>query len=72
LLYEPAGSVHTLVVPADNRSGPTDVWFQMYGCNLNLDSEGRVEAVIDGRLVLDFYLGVCQSMGVPRPPVLVD
>ncbi len=69
-LYEPAGSVHTLTVPESNP-GITDVWFQMYGSNLNLDAAGRVEAVIDGRLVLDFYLAACAARGLPRPPVLV-
>ena len=69
-LYEPAGSVHTLTVPESNP-GITDVWFQMYGSNLNLDAAGRVEAVIDGRLVLDFYLAACAAQGLPRPPVLV-
>jgi quercetin dioxygenase-like cupin family protein len=70
-LYEPAGSVHTLTVPETNAE-PTDVWFQMYGCNLNLDADGKVESVIDGRLVLDFYLAVCQAKGLPKPPVLVE
>ena len=70
-LYEPAGSVHTLKVPDTNRE-TTDVWFQMYGCNLNLDADGKVEAVIDGKLVLGFYLGACEAKGLPRPPVLID
>src|SRR6476659_9295216 len=35
-LYEPAGSLHTLTVPAENE-GLTDVWFAIYGANLNLD-----------------------------------
>ena len=70
-LYEPAGSVPTLTVPETNTE-ITDVWFHMYGCNLNLDAEGKVESVIDGRLVLDFYLAMCAAQGMPRPPVLVE
>jgi 2,4'-dihydroxyacetophenone dioxygenase len=70
-LYEPAGSVHTLTVP-DTNTETTDVWFQMYGCNLNLDADGKVESVIDGRLVLDFYVAMCQAQGLPQPPVLVE
>ena len=43
-LYEPAGSVHTLTcVDAD-----TEVWFHMYGANLNLDADGNVESVTVG------------------------
>ena len=42
-LYEPAGSVHTLTCIEDN----TQVWFHMYGCNLNLDKNGNVESVSD-------------------------
>ena len=68
-LYEPAGSVHTLTVPDDNTE-PTDVWFQMYGCNLNLDADGNVESVVDGALVLQAYLAMCEAQGLPRPPVL--
>ena len=37
-LYEPAGSVHTLQCTEDN----TQVLFQMYGSNINLDAEGNV------------------------------
>ena len=43
-LYEPAGSVHTLECIEDD----TNVWFQMYGANLNLDAEGNIESVFDG------------------------
>lgn len=68
-LYEPAGSVHTLTVLDDNTE-PTDVWFQMYGCNLNLDADGNVESVVDGALVLQAYLAMCEAQGLPRPPVL--
>ena len=38
-LYEPAGSVHTLQCIEDD----TQVWFHMYGVNLNLDADGNVE-----------------------------
>ena len=67
-LYEPAGSVHTLQCIEDN----TRVWFHMYGVNLNLDEDGNVESVADGAGALSFYLAMCEQMGVPRPPVLVD
>ena len=67
-LYEPAGSVHTLQCIEDN----TQVWFHMYGVNLNLDADGNVESVADGAGSLAFYLAMCEEAGLPRPNVLVD
>ncbi len=67
-LYEPAGSVHTLQCIEDD----TQVWFQMYGSNINLDAEGNITSVVDGALTLEFYLAMCEEMGLPKPPVLVD
>ena len=69
-LFEPAGSVHTLTVPAD-QEGVTDVWFAIYGANLNLDANGNVEAVIDAELVHQFYLAACKGMGIEDPPVIL-
>ena len=68
-LFEPAGSIHTLVVPETNTE-VTDVWFAIYGANLNLDADGNVDLVIDAQLVLDFYLGLCAAAGVEDPPVI--
>jgi 2,4'-dihydroxyacetophenone dioxygenase len=69
-LFEPAGSVHTLTVPADER-GVTDVWFAIYGANLNLDARGNVEAVLDAEFVHVFYLDACRKQGVSAPAVIV-
>ena len=68
-LYEPAGSTHTLIVP-DTNTEVTDVWFTIYGANLNLDAEGNVELVIDAGLVWEFYRDMCAAMGQPNPPVI--
>ena len=67
-LYEPAGSVHTLQCIEDD----TQVWFQMYGSNINLDAQGNVTFIVDGATTLEFYLAVCEQEGLPRPNVLVD
>lgn len=67
-LYEPAGSQHTLQCLEDD----TQVWFQMYGSNINLDAAGNITSVVDGAGTLEFYLAVCADMGLPRPNVLVD
>ena len=68
-LYEPAGSVHTLTVLEDNTE-PTDVWFQMYGANINLNADGEIDSVVDGLLTLQFYYAMCEAQGLPRPNVL--
>lgn len=70
-LYEPAGSVHTLMVPADNDE-ITDVWFQIYGANLNLDADGNVTSVTDAASVLAYYRASCIEAGHGDPPVLTD
>jgi 2,4'-dihydroxyacetophenone dioxygenase len=67
-LYEPAGSIHTLQCVEDN----TQVWFHMYGVNMNLDAEGNVESVTDGAGSLAAYYALCAAQGLPRPNVLVD
>ena len=68
-LFEPAGSVHTLTVPSTNTE-VTDVWFAIYGANLNLDANGNVEMVIDAGLIRDIYLAMCAEIGHPNPPVI--
>jgi quercetin dioxygenase-like cupin family protein len=67
-LYEPAGSIHTLQCIEDG----TDVWFHMYGSNLNLDADGNVESVTDGRSALMGYLALCEMQGLGRPDVITD
>jgi len=66
-LYEPAGSVHTLTCIEDN----TQVWFQMYGCNLNLDADGNIESISDGPGSLAAYYAMCEAQGFARPNVVV-
>jgi hypothetical protein len=70
-LFEPAGSIHTLVVPAEN-SEVTDVWFTINGANLNLDADGNVELVIDAPSILAVYRAQCAAEhGIDDPPVIV-
>jgi hypothetical protein len=65
-IYEPANSVHTLDVPADN-TGPTDVLFVIEGALLNLDDKGEVESVSDGPSLLEAYYALLEAQGVERP-----
>jgi quercetin dioxygenase-like cupin family protein len=67
-LYEPAGSVHTLECLEDD----TNVWFQMYGANLNLDAQGNIESVFDGPGTLAAYYALCEAAGLPTPKVLTE
>jgi quercetin dioxygenase-like cupin family protein len=64
-LFEPAGSVHTLVALEDD----TQVWFQMYGVNLNLGPDGSVESVYDGPGTLLGYRLLCEAAGLGAPKV---
>lgn len=66
-LYEPAGSVHTL----ECLEPDTQVWFQMYGANLNLDADGNIESVFDGPGTLEAYLALAEAEGFDPPRVLV-
>jgi len=67
-LYEPAGSVHTLECIEDD----TQVWFHMYGVNLNLDDDGNVASVSDGRGTYDAYIAMCEAQGLGTPDVVTD
>ena len=66
-LFEPAGSIHTLVVPETNTE-VTDVWFAIYGANLNLAEDGSVDLVIDAQMVYEFYVALCEAAGVTASP----
>ena len=68
-LYEPAGSIHTLTVPEENTE-TTDVFFAIYGANLNLDAEGNIISVYDAGFIRDAYFALCEAEGHPRPNVI--
>ena len=68
-LFEPAGSEHTLTV-LDDTTELTDVWFQVYGANLNLDADGNVESITDAAGIYAAYMAMCESQGLGRPNVL--
>ncbi len=65
-IREPAGSVHTLDVPADNTE-VTEVLFVMEGVNLNLAPDGSVESVTDGAGTLAAYEALAVAQGFDRP-----
>ncbi|MEY2421923.1 MAG: 2,4-dihydroxyacetophenone dioxygenase [Acidimicrobiaceae bacterium] len=65
-LYEPAGSVHTLTVPADVAE-TTDITFVVFGANLNLTEDGAVGSVVDAASVLATYDYLCERQHGIRP-----
>lgn len=68
-LYEPANSIHTLTVP-DDVGGITDVFFAIYGANLNLDADGNITSVYDAPFMRDIYFALCEAEGKGRPDVI--
>ncbi len=70
-LYEPAHSVHTLCVSEDN-DGPTDVWFAIYGANVNMDDHGNVVGITDAQSVLAAYRALCDEQGLDHSNVIVN
>ncbi len=70
-LYEPAGSVHTLEVLDDNTE-LTDVFFAIWGANLNLDADGNVESITDAGGILQAYYLLCEASGLPKPDVVLE
>lgn len=68
-LFEPAGSSHTLVVPAENTE-PADVVFIVHGANVDLTDDGNIHSVSDAHTLLDVYLRTCRELGLPRPDVI--
>lgn len=69
-LFEPAGSVHTLTVPED-QEGETDVWFAVYGANINIDDDGNFLYVLDAGLLLRLYRAGCKAMGQSTEKMIV-
>lgn len=68
-LYEPAGSDHTLTVPADSGES-ADVVFIVHGSNIEKDDQGRIVGVTDAAAIARAYLDACERRGLPRPDVI--
>jgi len=69
-LFEPAHSVHTLTVAEDNP-GLTDVWFAIWGANLNMDEAGNVTGVTDAQSILTAYRALCAKDGLDCSRMIV-
>jgi len=69
-LFEPAMSVHSLMVPKD-QEGPTEVWFAVYGANINLDEDNNITSIVDANTVLQAYRAYCASMKINCEKLIV-
>ena len=56
----------------ESNTEVTDVWFAIWGANLNLNAEGEIESVTDAESILDFYRKACAERGLADPPVLTN
>ncbi|MFT7647855.1 MAG: 2,4'-dihydroxyacetophenone dioxygenase [Candidatus Poriferisodalaceae bacterium] len=70
-LYEPAHSVHTLMVGADNTE-VTDVWFAINGSNVNMDDDGNIVGITDAQSILAFYQSKCEALGLDCSALIVN
>lgn len=66
-LYEPAHSVHTLCVGDE----PADVWFAIYGANVNVDDDNNITGVTDAQSILAAYQGLCEAQGVTCEKLII-
>ncbi len=69
-LYEPAHSIHTLMV-SDDITEETEVWFSIYGCNINIDEGGSILGIVDAKSVLEVYRSGCAANGTSTDKMIV-
>lgn len=69
-LYEPAHSIHTLLVSQDNTED-TEVWFAIYGCNINIDEGGSILGIVDAKAVLESYRAGCAKTGLDASNMII-
>lgn len=68
-VHEPAGSIHTLVVPQDNTE-LTEVFFVIHGANLDLDENDNITGIVDATSIGHAYRALCEMQG-KQPPAFV-
>ncbi len=69
-LFEPAHSLHTLTVAEDAKED-AEVWFAIYGSNVNVDGEGNVTSILDAKKALTAYRSLCEIEGKRCDKVIV-
>jgi 2,4'-dihydroxyacetophenone dioxygenase len=69
-LFEPAGAVHTLMVP-DDQAGPTEVWFAIHGANVEMDDNDNVVMIVDAATMMNGYRMLCEAQGKSSAGMIV-
>ena len=66
-LYEPGGSVHTFITPADNEED-TVVLVRVAGANINFNEDGSFHSILDALMIrtLGDSLAAAQGLGEIR------
>lgn len=62
-LYEPGGSIHTFMTPADNTE-PTDTFMVVYGANVNFDKEGNYVNMMDASDIMQMIDRLTKERGL--------
>ena len=69
-IYEPAGSTHTLEVPASNTED-TEAYFIVHGAFMNYDDEGNFVGHFDAAVTHKVYVEALERQGDPVPSFVV-
>ncbi len=62
-LYEPGGSIHQFMVPADNTE-PTDTLMVVYGANVNFDQDGNYINIMDASDIMQMIDNLVKERGL--------
>jgi 2,4'-dihydroxyacetophenone dioxygenase len=62
-LFEPGGSVHTFMTPADNTE-PTDTFMVVYGANVNFDQQGNYVGIMDASDIIQMIDRLIKERGL--------
>lgn len=65
-LYEPAGSVHTFVTPADNTE-ETVIFVRVAGTNINFNEDGTFHSVLDAVTIRYLTDAMVAEQGLDEP-----
>jgi len=50
----------------------TDVWFAIYGSNVNVDQNGNVLTITNAQSILGVYQSRCSELGLDFSKVIID
>ncbi len=65
-LYEPAGSVHTLICPADSTEC-AEGFIVNFGANIEFDDDGNFLHIVDAGMIEQLAINACNRQGRAMP-----